>query len=151
MKRKDIKVILFYVVLIVVIVFFFSRMIGNRMNAEPLKYSDVVVMFTDGEVKEFYLSQTDLLTMTLNDGTKLSYQLADRSIFYNDLDDLIQEQVKAGTLIAEYEPPTVVPWWVSLLPYAILIILFIGVWIYMANAANGKGAAMGSISPTETE
>ncbi|MBR0443713.1 MAG: AAA family ATPase, partial [Clostridia bacterium] len=123
-------------------------MIGGGNGAkEPLTYDDVVRYFVNGEVAEFYLSQKNILSMKLQNGTELAYKLADVSIFYNDLDEVILEQIAQGTLqMVEYEPATSYPWWLSLLPYLIVIVLFIGVWIYMMNAANGKGGAAGRMN-----
>ena len=148
MKRKDLKVILIYVLLIAGIVFFLSHMIGGGNSAqEPLTYDDVVRYFTNGDVAEFHLSQKNILTMKLQNGTELSYKVADISIFYSDLNEVILEQISSGTLTrVEYEPVTTYPWWLSLLPYLIVIVLFIALWIYMMNAANGKGGAGGRMN-----
>lgn len=145
MKRKDLKVILIYVLLIAGIVFFLSRMIGvGNSSQEPLTYDDVVRYFQTGEVKEFVVSPNNILTMKLQNDTELAYKLADVSIFYNDLREVIYEQIEAGTLqMVEYEPAKTRPIWLDLLPYLIVIALLIGVWIYMVNAANGKGGAGG--------
>jgi hypothetical protein len=95
MKRKDLKVILIYVLLIAGIVFFLSHMIGGGSGAkEPLTYDDVVRYFVNGDVAEFNLSQKNILTMKLQNGTELSYKVADVSIFYNDLNEVILEQIE---------------------------------------------------------
>jgi hypothetical protein len=56
MKRKDIKVILFYVLLIGLIVFFLAQMFQNSNAAENPTYDKVVQYFTQGQVAEFNLS-----------------------------------------------------------------------------------------------
>ena len=148
MKRKDLKVILIYVLLIAGIVFFLSRMIGVGNNAQDKpSYDDVLRYFMNGEVKEFELSEsTRILKMKLQNDTELAYQVADVSIFYSDLDEVIREQIMDGTIqYAEYKPIKSRPIWLDLLPYLIVIALLVGVWIYMMNAANGKGGAGGRV------
>ena len=68
MKRKDIKVVLIYAVLVAVIVFFLAHMFKNSA-AEPPTYDKVIQYFTNEEVTEFVLSDNNILTMTLKDGT----------------------------------------------------------------------------------
>ena len=143
MKRKDFKVILIYVLLFAAIIFFLSNMFRQGGDAEKVVYSDIVGYFQQGEVKEVYVSQDNLVTLTFWDDTKeeVTYRLADFSIFYYDLDELIQEQIASGTLEkVEYEPATIYPWWVDLLPYILVAVLLIGLVIYMTHAASKGGA-----------
>ena len=140
MKRKDIKVFIFYAVLIVAIALLMSHMLGTANSAEPLKYNDVVKLFADEEVTEFHLDPNNILTLTLKDGTQATYKIANLQIFHDNLGDLITQQMADGTLVGEYQPAKVFPWWVSLLPYVLVIVLFVGLWIYMVRAsASGRG------------
>ncbi len=139
MKRKDLKVVLIYVLLIAAIVFFLSRMFQNNTTEVPT-YDDIVLYFVNGEVEEFNMSQNNILTMKLEDGREISYKVANLSIFHADLGDIIIEQIASGELKGEYEPPTSLPWWLSLLPYILLIVLVIGAWVYyMHSMSSGKG------------
>ena len=146
MKRKDLKVVLIYALLIVAIIFFLSRMFQTSQVEDIPTYDDIVRYFTTGEVAEFELSNDNILTLTLDNGTKLAYEIANLSIFHDHLGDIILEQMAAGELKGEYEPPVEYPWWLSLLPYLIVIVLVIGLWIYMMNAAGGKGGAGGRMN-----
>ena len=146
MKRKDLKVVLIYALLIVAILFFLSRMFQSSQNEDIPTYDDIVRYFTEGDVAEFELSNDNILTLTLDNGTKLAYEIANVSIFYSDLGETIRDQMAAGELKGEYEPPVEYPWWLSVLPYIIVIALVIGLWIFMMNAANGKGGAGGRMN-----
>ena len=142
MKRKDIKVILFYVLLIGLIVFFLAQMFQNSNAAENPTYDKVVQYFTQGQVAEFNLSPDYILTMKLVDGREVIYEVANLSLFHADLGEVITQQMAAGTLKGEYEPPVTYPWWLSLLPYLIVIVLFIALWIYMARVGGKGGGKM---------
>ena len=108
------------------------------------EYSDVVEVFQNNEVKSFVVSDKYLLKAELTNGTTKTYQFDGQSfsIFYNDLSDTILENHASGTLESyEYEPETAIPWWVSLLPTVVIVVLII-IWIvYMNSAMNGKGGA----------
>ena len=110
MKKRDVKVILFYVFLIVITIVVLSQLFQRNNNAKPLTYDNVVQLFKNEEVAEFTLSQNNLLTMKLTNGTQVSYKLASLSIFHADLGEEITAQMAAGTLKGEYEPATAVPW-----------------------------------------
>ncbi len=146
MKRKDLKVVLIYALLIVAIVFFLSRMFQSSQAEDIPTYDDIVRYFVDGEVAEFELGNDNILTLKLDNGTELAYEIANLSIFHDHLGDIILEQMAAGELKGEYETPKEYPIWLSFLPYLIVIALVIGLWIYMMNAANGKGGAGGRIN-----
>ena len=100
MKRKDIKVVLFYAILIAVI-FVFLFYAFKSSAAEPPTYDQVVQYFTNEEVTEFVMSPNNVLTMTLKDGTKVTYEVASLSLFHADLGDLITQQMADGTLKGE--------------------------------------------------
>lgn len=142
--KNNAKIILFYVVLIGIIFFAVSRIFrtADTLVVEIEDYSQVVEYFQNEEVTSFKVSDDNYITLTLKDGRQAGYQLASLSIFYSDLRDLILEQKAAGILTEfDYEPAKTYPWWVSLLPYAVIIVLFIAFWIYIMNQAVGKGGA----------
>ena len=152
MKKSNLKVIIFYIVLIVVIVIATASLFSSVQDSD-LSYRDVRDMFVDEKVKEFVVDGDNVLTMLVRmnkEGepeqlAKLTYKLRDINLFYNDVYDLVVEQAEAG-IIDDYDfpPPTELPWWVSFLPYLIVIGLFIISWIFMMNQASGGGGRMGN-------
>ena len=144
MKRKDIKVVLFYAILIAVI-FVFLFYAFKSSAAEPPTYDQVVQYFTNEEVTEFVMSPNNVLTMTLKDGTKVTYEVASLSLFHADLGDLITQQMANGTLKGEYKPAGNSSLWLSFLPTIIILVLLVGLFIYyMVSVGNGKGGKMNS-------
>ena len=146
MKRKDLKVLFTYILLIGVIVIFLSQMFRTSDTVEVPTYDDVIRYFASGEVTEFELSASDLLTMKLTDGTQVSYQVGDRNAFRADLGPLLAEQMAAGTLKGEYVPPVSYPWWLSLLPYLLIIggviLLYV---LFMKSMSGGKTPGGGGL------
>ena len=145
MKRKDIKVVLFYAVLIAVILIFLIHVFKSSA-VEPPTYDKVVQYFTNEEVAEFEMSPSNVLTLTLKDGTKVTYKVASLSLFHADLGELITQQMADGIITkGEYKPAGNSSLWLSLLPTIIVLLLFVGLFIYyMVSVGNGQGGKMNS-------
>jgi len=143
-KKGNIKTLIFYLVLIAVIIFSVGSMLGKSAE-DKLVYSEIKTMFEKGEIKKFEIDKDLLLTFETHNGEKGEFRLLSLDIFYNDLNDTVQEQVKKGTIEEyNYAEPTNIPWWVSLLPTAILIIVLVVGWILIMRQASGKGGKMNS-------
>ncbi len=151
--KSNLKIAIFYILLIGVIILTSTALLQN-IPTENVTYSDVIDLFESEKVKKFVVEDDDTITMLIRvvqaDGTEsekqVSYQLRDINLLLMDLRELIREQHEAG-IIEEYDIPAPVsfPWWVSLLPYVIVIVLFIAMWIYVMNqTVGGKGSKMNS-------
>jgi cell division protease FtsH len=140
--KNNYKIIIFYVALIAVILIATATLFSN-MQSDNLLYSDIVDMFRDGQVKQFEVDENNVLTILTQDNRTFSYKLRDFSLFYYDLGELILEQHAAGTIESYNYPPAVeIPWWVSMLPYVVIITLMVVLWIYVMNQATGKGGKL---------
>ena len=153
MKKNNFKVILFYVALIAVIIVATAALFDSAAD-DGATYSEILDYFHDEKVTKFVVDGDNVLTMEvrkeLADGSEgvgyVEYELRDLSLFYSDLNELIAEQYAAGIIEAyDFPPPTQIPWWVSFLPYLIVIGLFIFSWIFMmGQAGGGKGSKIGN-------
>lgn len=152
--KNGFKIAIFYIVLIGIILIATASLWGT-IPEETLLYSDVVDLFKNERVKEFQVDEENNLSMivraTLSDGTEgeayVTYQLRDINLFLNDLGDLVTEQHESGIITAyDYPPPYNIPWWVSLIPYVIVIVLLIAMWMFVMNqATGGKGSKINSV------
>ena len=151
MKKKRFSSFLFWILLMGVIIISASFMLRDT-SSERLKYSQVVDLFKGEQVKSFILDESNQLKMELQDGSTVSYKLRSFEQFYLDLSDTVNEQKESG-IITDYDMPAPVdiPWWVSLLPYLIMIGLFIALWIFMMNQANGRGGKIGSFGKSHAK
>ena len=114
-------------------------------QAEQVEYSQVRQMFLQEKVKSFDISSGLTLTMTLreevNGSTTVRYKLYDFQLFYDDLNDLVQEQYAKGVIEAyDYPDPETTDWLELLLPW-LLTALVLGVMFYFffARAQGGMG------------
>ena len=167
-KKSNFKVIILYLLLIVGVVVALTFMFGQKEKTEPLKYSDVVGYFEKDQVKSFVIDENfnikmDVYVLTggeftydengniVNDTETVSYKLQSLSLFINDCGRYYAgdaENAKNTNLVHyDIEPETTWPWWVSLLPFAIVAIIVIVLWIIlMRKASTGDGGPMGKIN-----
>ena len=109
-------------------------------------YSTVVQYFKDGKVSEFDVQNNTLIFVS--DGVKYTHDLYDIGLFYNDLSEVIDEQLEAGTLKRYNFKTQSYPWWISLIPYLIVIVLFVVLWwVFLAKTTKkgvgGNGGGFG--------
>ena len=143
--KNNAKIIVFYLVLIAAILIAASALFSEPAS-DKLMYSDIVDLFENEQVDSFVVKQNNDLILQTKDGKTREFTLRSLDLFERDLKDLILKQQQEG-IITEYtyEEPTQIPWWVSLLPYVVIIVLFIVLWMYVMNqAAGGKGGKIGS-------
>ncbi len=148
---NNLKTILVYIVVIVVVVLIVSSLFGNK-DTDKMSYSDVITLFREGKICEFTVKNDGTLIFkladeSLKDADRIkSYKLADVGIFRDDVGDIILEQLENNTLTEfEYEPAKVYPWWVSLLPFVLLMALIIVLYVVVINSAgrNSRDVAFG--------
>ncbi len=75
-------------------------------------------------------------------GKSVYHQLMSISIFWDDLGDVIADQEARGILQFNLEPVYETPWWVTIIPYVIIMVVMVIVWYVMMNrmGAGGGGA-----------
>jgi len=154
-KKSNFKVIIFYVIIIAAIIFSLTLMFDTQ-EVEPVTYHDVVNYFKHDAVKQFVVDEKFNITMEVYNvdevkalngvsptdaglTTKtIEYKLQSLNLFINDCG----EYYKNNQNLVNYDiqPETVMPWWVSLLPYAIVIIVVIVLWVVIMKQTAGGGA-----------
>ena len=75
-------------------------------------------------------------------GKSVYHKLMSISIFWDDLGDEIADQEARGILKFNLEPVYETPWWVTIIPYVIIMVVMVIVWYVMMNrmGAGGGGA-----------
>ena len=134
-----------FYVLIALLLISTIYMMTKSDNAEGLKYSEVVALFENRQVEKFAIDTDGNLTMELreeyNGRTTYTYRVGGFSIFYNDLNDLIRQQVQDGVLTEyDYPPAQEIAWWVAFLPYIVIFLMMGALWYAMMRSAQGGGA-----------
>ena len=132
----------FYALLIIILLATILTMNPSGTKSTDAEYSEVRDLFLQEKVDSFE-AEGNVLTLHLKDDTVITCELSAISIFYDDLYDLVREQKDAG-ILSDYDfpPEWQAPWWVSFLPYLLVIGLFCVVWFIAMNKMQG-GAAGG--------
>ena len=125
----------FYAIIIVLLIITTSVLLGQQKPA-TVTYSQVVEAFEKETVTSFKIDGSEFQAK-LKDETTLEYNLPSVELFFNDLGDTIREQSKAG-IIKEYDwNKKEVPWWTSVVPYVILLLVFGLFWFFMFSKQDG--------------
>ena len=138
--------------LVILVIFAAGIYIMNQPLAgtEDYVYSDIREMFENQEVESLVLSD-NTLTLKLKEPDEKgllvrSFRITSYSVFYSDFNDIIVAQYEAG-IISEYDytASSDTPWWLMIVPYVLVALLFLGVWLYMMNKASGGGGGNGGV------
>ena len=134
----------FYILILVLLVGTIYSMTRTTAKTE-LVYSEVVDLFRGEKVESFSIDTDGNLTMKLREAykgsTNIAYRVGTISIFYTDLNDLIQEQKAAGILTEyDYAPAWEAAWWLAFVPYLIIFLVMGALWYAMMRSAQGGGA-----------
>ena len=116
-------------------------------SQDAVSYAQVRQLFLDEKVQEFAISDTRL-TAKLSDGSTVSCDLYDFQVFYDDLNDLVQEQHDQGIIRDyTYRADHSTNWLQILLPYVVVILGFILLMNLMARMTGaGPGGAQDRMS-----
>ncbi len=145
----------FYALLLIIMIAVIFTMTRDSSPNDIESYSELVDLFQQGKVKSFVYrpgtsgsrillevrtGETDAETGEEQTET-MSYDLYNFSVFYEDFNDIIQQQYADGTIEKyEYDPGVQVPWWASIIPYLILMGGAFVLWYVMMSRMGGGGA-----------
>ncbi len=158
-ERNRSREIGFYVLILVILAATIFSMLGGKKQTET-QYSDMVDLFRKEKVQSF-VTRGDEIELQLRTGEKdaegkeitetRTVELYSFSVFYEDFRDLIAEQHEKGVIETyDYKEGFVVPWWVGLLPYVILIALAMWFWSSMMKQAGGGAGGFAKFSKART-
>ena len=158
-ERNRTREIGFYVLILVILAATIFSMLGGKKQ-EEMVYSDLVDLFRAEKVKSFVTRGDEIVLEVRTDkkndeGEEITetktVELYSFSVFYQDFSDLIAQQHEAGILETyDYQEGFVVPWWVGLLPYIILIALAMWFWSSMMKQAGGGAGGFTKFSKART-
>ena len=153
------KTILFYVVLIAVLLMASSFLLGQKKEKDP-EYSEIVALFESGEVESYNITASNILDIKTRDktnssgitvkGKEISVKLRSLELFERDIkpivnalnhDDDPDNDIKSYN----YGPPKETSFWLSFIPYILMIVFFCVLAFFAMNATmGGKGGKINS-------
>ena len=154
--KKSFKSALIYIVFIAVILFATAALLDQMPGEEDVVYSTVKNYFNDKAVKSFVVDEHNNIELVLRSHDKsgnetekvVKYKLRSLDMFYTDMKDMISEQYEEGVIESyDYPAPKELPVWVSFIPYVLIIVAIIAVWIFFMKQASGGagGSKMGEV------
>ena len=150
MKRFGPRDILLYALLALMAFFAFSALRQLERSEEPT-YSQIRTYFVQKRV-EYFTLEDNTLTLLLRgqDGgepVRLTCQVADPAFFYEDMRELVNEQLEAGILKGfDYPPGVESSWWYGLIPYLVAAAVLCLFWYLMVRQRGGGGGGTPSAS-----
>ena len=170
MKKKNgnFKVILFYIALFLAIILALTFLFNTQKTEKP-QYSDVVEYFQKDVVHDFELTNDGVITLhvytdymnaepkegetqiKLTDDerkaaaaklTEVKCELQSVALFTNDCSEFYLGN--ANLVSYNILPPATVPWWVSLLPYVIVIVIIVVLYFAIMKTAKSETGKINS-------
>lgn len=140
MNKKNMRGVAIYIALIVIGILALSLFNQQPSQSKP-KYSTIIGYFETNQVKDYTLDLGNgNLTVTLQDSKTVKYTVPTVDGFLKTVEPLVKEhneKFPGSPVTFDYTPAFTMPWWVMLLPFAVLIIIILVVWFVMMNQANG--------------
>ena len=148
MKKGNFRYILIWAVMIVAIILILATLIGSLGN-DQMTFSDVVKYFNnigteETAVKSFELDTSNLLKFETTDGKTHSFRLQDRELFYDYCFPKVEEynrtvENNSDRIKYELTQPKVQSTWVVFIPYILIIVLIVFLWVsYRSAEKHGK-------------
>ncbi|MGI6269728.1 MAG: ATP-dependent zinc metalloprotease FtsH [Candidatus Howiella sp.] len=142
---KNLKNVLLYLGIPIVLIITIAAVMFGSGKTEEKKYSDIIEMLYNYEISEINLNQYsgELIYTTRADGARHRYNVANVTIFYNDVSEFLQENMQNHTddpskaIVVDYKKGSGASWLASLLPTVLMIAVMIGFWVFMMRRMNG--------------
>lgn len=133
----------FWIVLIVALFAAYTLM-GSTSSQESIEFSSLIGEIKSGTVKTLqYKENTVTIETTVKNergenSVKTCY-VPSLNMLYEHAGDEIKQQVSKGTLTVVTPEPDSYPWWLSMLPTIILLVVMIIFWVIMFRQSGGSG------------
>ena len=147
-SRSPREIGFYFLVLVLIVSAIYLITTMNDSSAKSIKYSELRRLFMEHEVMSFTIKD-DKITVALKSPYKdtgnlyVTHEMYDFSVFYTDCSEYITEQMQDPNFDFDLVG-TKIPWWVSLVPYVIIIVAFFIVWNTMVSR-SGVGGDKGAM------
>ena len=159
----------FYILIIVILIATIFSMTKTTSEGKEYTYSDIYQLFANEQVESFYVEGENLVLTLKTDASEsvesnspqittnkdgqeqLTYKLYSFAVFYEDFHEIVQQQYDAGILKSyDYDQGWQAPWWLSFLPYLLVMGVFMVLWYVMMNRAGGGAGGVAKFSRART-
>ena len=143
-QRRTPNVSIFFLIVVLMMCVILLWQMDNQSTA--LQYSQVRQLFLQEKVETVDIDTDLTMTLTLREavnGSKtVQYKLYSFQLFYDDLNDLVQQQYADGIIKDyDYPEPQTTNWLEVLLPWVLTVVVLGLMWYFLfARAQGGMGA-----------
>ena len=141
---------LYFLILVIIISAIYLLTMSGDQSSSSIDYSEMRRLFMDNQVSSFRIKDNRVTAELMSnygdtDSPLVTHELQDLMIFYMDFSDHIDEHMERNSNFKyTYEASRRMPWWFSMLPYVIIIVVFFVVWNTMINR-TGVGGDKGAM------
>ena len=149
-NRSPREIGVYFLILVILVSAIYLFFISDDPTTTTVEYSELRRLFMSGEVLSFKIKDNKItaeLKSNYHDSSSpyVAHDIYDVSLFYADFRDNIDESMERDSNFKyNYEAGMRLPWWVSLVPYAVIIIAFFFIWNAMINR-SGVGGDKGAM------
>jgi len=135
--KKFVKNFGFWIVLIAVL-FFAYYFMGISTESQNISFTQLVNEINTENVKTLEYSESTVTVELQNKEIKKCY-VPSLTMLYEHAGDSIKKQVETGKLKVLTPQPETFPWWLSMLPSLIILLIMIGFAVMMFRQSGGGG------------
>lgn len=149
--KKGLTTFLIYVVALGLIIYLATTLFGTGED-DKLTYGEVISIIEAGEkdgnkISKIKITESNVLVISYADEkvAETEYSLRDWRVFYEEVNEVLKANPE---LKYDIEAPTTLPWWVSFLPYVLVILIMVVLWwsfISKPVSKDGSGGGMGGL------
>ena len=140
--KNNLRGVGFYILVIVILVATLAVLYGNNPS-QQMYYSDVIELFELEKVESFTIDGNVFTAKIRGQEALVTAPIAYISLFYEDTKAMIADQKERGIIESyDYTLPDEAPWWASIIPYVILIVIFAVMWFFVLNQSGGGSRTM---------
>ncbi len=144
---KYFKNISFYIVLFVMLLAFLV-VVQSRPAEKEQKYSQLISDIQNGKVQEIILEDNKATVKYKEEGQRDQFvYIPDVEVFMDEVKDLIRQ----GDLEFRSRVPYSPPWWISILPTLVIIVVFVLFWVFFLQQSQGGGSRVMSFGKSRAK
>ena len=129
------------VMLLLLAVLFIYYLLSSMGRSDQVTYYNMCQLFRQEKVQSFTITD-DSLQATLRDGSTASCELSSFETFYEDMNELVEQQAQAGIITDyDYTADHSTNWLQVLMPYVMAVLAFILLMNLIGRMGGGAGAA----------
>ncbi len=151
--NKNLRNVLLYIGIPIILILSFAAVSTLTKNTQKTEYYQIIEKITDNEISEYQLNlyTGDLAYKLRADGKTYHYTVADASLFYNDVNEVVQliNQQNKGTdkiIKYDYKSGGETSWIMNILPTVLMLAIMVVFGIFIMkrmNSAMGTDKTMG--------